>query len=134
MARIAQVVQPSKTVTPASDVLPSPGAGVESPGALSRSASAFSRTSTDIRQNSILAPRPDLLQQQLSVPDHAINYVPFIANRLGDGKVIKPRHFMCLTIGSRGDVQPYIALALGLMKDNHRVTIVTHRELPAMRN
>ncbi|KAG6900170.1 hypothetical protein C0993_001882 [Termitomyces sp. T159_Od127] len=37
-------------------------------------------------------------------------------------------HFVCLTIGSRGDVQPYISLGLGLMKEGHRVTIVTHEE------
>ena len=37
-------------------------------------------------------------------------------------------HFVCLTIGSRGDVQPYIALGLGLKKEGHRVTIVTHEE------
>ncbi|KAF7979674.1 hypothetical protein HWV62_41671 [Athelia sp. TMB] len=37
-------------------------------------------------------------------------------------------HFVCLTIGSRGDVQPYIALGLGLQKEGHRVTIVTHEE------
>jgi sterol 3beta-glucosyltransferase len=35
---------------------------------------------------------------------------------------------MCLTIGSRGDVQPYIALGLGLKKEGHQVTIVTHEE------
>lgn len=35
---------------------------------------------------------------------------------------------MCLTIGSRGDVQPYIALGLGLKKEGHSVTIVTHDE------
>ncbi|KAJ7109698.1 glycosyltransferase family 1 protein [Mycena crocata] len=39
-----------------------------------------------------------------------------------------PKHFVCLTIGSRGDVQPYIALGLGLMKEGHQVTIVTHEE------
>ncbi|KAF8631804.1 hypothetical protein AX17_005019 [Amanita inopinata Kibby_2008] len=39
-----------------------------------------------------------------------------------------PLHFVCLTIGSRGDVQPYIALGLGLKKEGHRVTIVTHEE------
>ncbi|KAG9088898.1 hypothetical protein FS749_001773 [Ceratobasidium sp. UAMH 11750] len=44
---------------------------------------------------------------------------------------IPPKHFVCLTIGSRGDVQPYIALALGLMKEGHRVTIVTHEEYKA---
>ncbi|KAJ1305985.1 hypothetical protein OPQ81_010700 [Rhizoctonia solani] len=41
---------------------------------------------------------------------------------------IPPKHFVCLTIGSRGDVQPYIALARGLMAEGHRVTIVTHEE------
>ena len=40
----------------------------------------------------------------------------------------KSLHFVCLTIGSRGDVQPYIALGLGLMNLGHRVTIVTHEE------
>ncbi|KAI5950755.1 ATG26 [Candida jiufengensis] len=33
-----------------------------------------------------------------------------------------------LTIGSRGDVQPYIALGLGLQKEGHKVTIATHSE------
>lgn len=41
---------------------------------------------------------------------------------------LPPMHFVCLTIGSRGDVQPYIALGLGLKKEGHRVTIVTHEE------
>lgn len=43
----------------------------------------------------------------------------------------KPRksmHFTCLTIGSRGDVQPYIALCKGLQADGHRVRIATHVE------
>lgn len=37
-------------------------------------------------------------------------------------------HFTFLTIGSRGDVQPYIALAKGLMADGHRCRIATHGE------
>ncbi|KAK0221931.1 glycosyltransferase family 1 protein [Armillaria fumosa] len=48
-----------------------------------------------------------------------------------DREIVNARpslHFMCLTIGSRGDVQPYISLGLGLMKEGHRVTIVTHEE------
>ncbi|TRM60133.1 glycosyltransferase family 1 protein [Schizophyllum amplum] len=43
-------------------------------------------------------------------------------------KPSKSMHFTCLTIGSRGDVQPYIALAKGLMADGHRVRIATHVE------
>jgi hypothetical protein len=31
-----------------------------------------------------------------------------------------------LTIGSRGDIQPFIALALGLQKAGHDVKIATH--------
>jgi sterol 3beta-glucosyltransferase len=34
----------------------------------------------------------------------------------------------CLTIGSRGDVQPYIALCKGLMAQGHRTRIATHGE------
>ena len=33
-----------------------------------------------------------------------------------------------ITIGSRGDVQPYIALGQGLIKEGHTVTIITHAE------
>lgn len=44
---------------------------------------------------------------------------------------IKPSnsyHFTLLTIGSRGDVQPYIALGKGLIAEGHKVTIATHSE------
>lgn len=34
----------------------------------------------------------------------------------------------CLTIGSRGDVQPYIALCKGLLEEGHRPRIATHAE------
>ncbi|KAJ3718409.1 hypothetical protein C8R42DRAFT_697487 [Lentinula raphanica] len=40
----------------------------------------------------------------------------------------KSLHFTFLTIGSRGDVQPYIALAKGLQADGHQVRIATHKE------
>lgn len=40
----------------------------------------------------------------------------------------QPLHFTFLTIGSRGDVQPYIALAKGLLADGHKVRIATHGE------
>ena len=34
----------------------------------------------------------------------------------------------CLTIGSRGDVQPYIALCKGLLVEGHKPRIATHAE------
>jgi sterol 3beta-glucosyltransferase len=40
----------------------------------------------------------------------------------------KPMRITCLTIGSRGDVQPYIALGKRLMQDGHSVRIATHVE------
>lgn len=55
------------------------------------------------------------LPKTINVPSHTLHQMPSL-------------HFVCLTIGSRGDVQPYIALALGLQKEGHRVTIVTHEE------
>jgi len=40
----------------------------------------------------------------------------------------KSMHITCLTIGSRGDVQPYIALCKGLLAEGHKPTIATHGE------
>lgn len=37
-------------------------------------------------------------------------------------------HITCLTIGSRGDVQPYIALCKALRAEGHRPCIATHAE------
>lgn len=43
-------------------------------------------------------------------------------------KPTKSLRITCLTIGSRGDVQPYIALCKGLKADGHHVRIATHLE------
>lgn len=40
----------------------------------------------------------------------------------------KSMRITCLTIGSRGDVQPYIALCKGLIADGHKTKIATHPE------
>lgn len=39
-----------------------------------------------------------------------------------------PMRITCLTIGSRGDVQPYIALCKGLQAEGHIARIATHGE------
>lgn len=81
----------------------------------------------------ILAPPPDMLLYPKALPDEALSYMPFVANRPWQSKTgwntrLTPRRFTMLTIGSRGDVQPYIALALRLMEDGHTCVIVTHDE------
>ncbi|KAH8692997.1 UDP-glucose:sterol glycosyltransferase [Talaromyces proteolyticus] len=43
-------------------------------------------------------------------------------------KPTEPLKITCLTIGSRGDVQPYIALCKGLLEEGHQPRIATHAE------
>lgn len=40
----------------------------------------------------------------------------------------EPMTIVCLTIGSRGDVQPYIALCMGLQAEGHTCRIASHAE------
>lgn len=41
---------------------------------------------------------------------------------------VRKMHITCVTIGTRGDVQPYIALCKGFMEDGHTCRIATHEE------
>lgn len=73
--------------------------------------------------NSDPAPPPEAMSESLP----AVMFTSASSTFL----TFKPKeslHFTFLTIGSRGDVQPYIALAKGLMADGHRVKIATHGE------
>lgn len=65
--------------------------------------------------------------------DHMTDSLPAVMFTSGSSTFLtfkprEPMHFTFLTIGSRGDVQPYIALAKGLLADGHRVKIATHGE------
>lgn len=71
---------------------------------------------------------PDTAEAIYSHEDHApvlfdkprasiINFKPLASLRI-----------TCLTIGSRGDVQPYIALCKGLLAEGHKPRIATHAE------
>ncbi|KAF7718639.1 Sterol 3-beta-glucosyltransferase [Penicillium ucsense] len=56
---------------------------------------------------------------------------PFFDDPLASIINFKPSESLkitCLTIGSRGDVQPYIALCKGLLAEGHRPKIATHAE------
>lgn len=81
----------------------------------------------------VLAPPKDMLFTPKAMSEVALSFMPFIANRpwqVGQGAAVRltPRRFTMLTIGSRGDVQPYIALGIRLMKDGHKCVIITHPE------
>ncbi|KIO34033.1 glycosyltransferase family 1 protein [Tulasnella calospora MUT 4182] len=66
------------------------------------------------------------------IPTELLAHLPRPINIPADKQLhVQKQHFVCLTIGSRGDIQPYIALCLGLKKEGHEVTIVTHEEYKA---
>lgn len=66
---------------------------------------------------------------QVRVPHEILNQLPRMINPPAQRATRTARkHIVCLTIGSRGDVQPYIALCLALLQRGHRCTIVSHPE------
>jgi sterol 3beta-glucosyltransferase len=71
---------------------------------------------------------------EFSVPSdrHSDSFPPLMFRSTSSTFVsFRPReslHFTCLSIGSRGDVQPYIALCKGLMAEGHRCRIASHEE------
>ncbi|KAL2920101.1 Sterol 3-beta-glucosyltransferase [Polyrhizophydium stewartii] len=79
--------------------------------------------------------KPSLLDESSRQEKHAkvefhrgeIAYIPPVL----DAEPVKPAksmHITCLTIGTRGDVQPYIALCKAFMADGHRCRLATHLE------
>lgn len=77
----------------------------------------------------ILALPKEALSITKTFPDGALLHMPFVVNHPGKPHDrLSPRTFAMLTIGSRGDVQPYIALGIRLMRDGHKVVIITHSE------
>lgn len=82
----------------------------------------FGPRSSAVAERSIIA-EPESLAESLPTVMFTSTSSTFLT--------FKPKqslHFTFLTIGSRGDVQPYIALAKGLMADGHRIRIATHGE------
>lgn len=91
-----------------------------------------------------IAERDALHEARLrETPDHELK-MPTQTSVLGDSsptilfddpkasflnfKPPEPLNVTCLTIGSRGDVQPYIALCKGLLAEGHKPKIATHAE------
>lgn len=65
-----------------------------------------------------------------NLADHESTAVSFDdpAASVLDFKPEESLRITCLTIGSRGDVQPYIALCKGLLAEGHRPKIASHAE------
>ncbi|KAG5986164.1 Sterol 3-beta-glucosyltransferase, partial [Claviceps lovelessii] len=82
------------------------------------------------------ARRDEIFHHEIQLPHEVAESqrsAPTILMDDTDGSFLnfKPPHSMritCLTIGSRGDVQPYIALCKGLLAEGHRPRIATHAE------
>ena len=112
----ALVPRPHSLARTLATASPPPGSRSLPPGADTPTAllSPTSRAVAHLRHHTFPPALLPYLAKPINVPD-----IPY---------GVSPRHFVCLTIGSRGDVQPYIALGRGLQAAGHRVTIVTHAE------
>ncbi|KAL9936901.1 hypothetical protein V8E36_004136 [Tilletia maclaganii] len=103
-------------------------------------ATATSQHSSEALQGSEGAKVTDLVREAKQLLDQGpdeevlldravINYVPKVINVPAMAiRKVPPMSIFCLTIGSRGDVQPYIALGKALQGHGHKVTIVSHPE------
>ncbi|KAM0496662.1 hypothetical protein ACHAP8_007240 [Fusarium lateritium] len=81
------------------------------------------------------ARQDEFVDHELALPRETsgVSNAPTILfdNPNSSGLAFKPQKSMkitCLTIGSRGDVQPYIALCRGLLAEGHKPRIATHGE------
>ena len=72
--------------------------------------------------------RSQLNLQQVHQPaDHTLGYIPPILSGLPDQAPPPPLNVVIHVVGSRGDVQPFVALGKVLKKDyGHRVRLATH--------
>lgn len=68
------------------------------------------------------------LEEHVNITPGAKKFsMPPLLGSIG-GRKLTGLKFVCLTIGSRGDVQPYVALGRELIKDGNEVTIASHPE------
>lgn len=85
-------------------------------------------TPPTVRETKIVEELDEILQHSAgpttSLPSPLFNSA---ASSLLDFKP-EPMKIVCLTIGSRGDVQPYIALCKGLQEEGHTPVIASHGE------
>ncbi|KAI8982303.1 hypothetical protein BDF20DRAFT_834938 [Mycotypha africana] len=92
--------------------------------------SVISRESNAVSMKSVLLDRPEHVvpPKEYSGPPLLASSSYLINTSTKHKRPEGPLHITCLTIGSRGDVQPYVALCKELQKDGHRCRIATHPE------
>ncbi|KAF9464545.1 glycosyltransferase family 1 protein [Collybia nuda] len=84
--------------------------------------SSFARVTPDGR----IVVSLDLKQKLPDLPkDHARDVKEFAVDET-EWKKYPPMNIVIMIVGSRGDVQPYVALGKLLLRDGHRVRIATH--------
>lgn len=86
--------------------------------------------STELAISRVRAARLRLLEDRVGAAS-GIEFPLILEDNPFETTEVKPAtsyNFTLLTIGSRGDVQPYIALGKGLIAEGHNVTIATHSE------
>ncbi|KAG0151620.1 hypothetical protein CROQUDRAFT_56856 [Cronartium quercuum f. sp. fusiforme G11] len=99
-----------------------------------RCAVDLARARANRRQSSLPSQSTNPLGQmpmqgpQISLSTDQIKTLPAIISNVQLNQTVRPLRVVCMTIGSRGDVQPYISLAKQLQKDGHTVTIASHPE------
>ncbi|KNZ48913.1 hypothetical protein VP01_5326g1 [Puccinia sorghi] len=64
--------------------------------------------------------------EQIKLSSPATKKRRLVINKQQIERPVKPMKIVCLAIGSRGNVQPYISLAKRLIQDSHTVTIASH--------
>lgn len=109
------------------DIVQRPTASAEAPVLTQGKRDALLLEEFEAKASDITDPETKLISESMTDSLPAIMFTSASSTFL----TFKPKeslHFTFLTIGSRGDVQPYIALAKPLMADGHRVRIATHGE------
>ncbi|KIY71268.1 glycosyltransferase family 1 protein [Cylindrobasidium torrendii FP15055 ss-10] len=84
------------------------------------------KSSAKLQRNGTIAVRLDLAKALPDLPaGHARAVKEFAIDEEG-WKHVPKLSIVILIVGSRGDVQPYVALGKRLVKDGHRVRLATH--------
>ncbi|KAI9224671.1 hypothetical protein BC828DRAFT_395121 [Blastocladiella britannica] len=106
--------------------------------AVARTVSAPPKLAREVTSRARMAELAGIMQDRasrgesffdLSTVGRELDHVPQISSSARVPSLPpRPMRIAIITIGTRGDVQPFIALSLGFMADGHSVKLCTHKE------